>query len=111
MSKHERVKFHTNLDPSHSCGLATMEITGIDPVALTSHLWKAHKIIVTPIEHEDFRGIRVTPNVYTTTQELDLFCDAIDRVVSDGLPDPKSRPSKSPATKPASEPATTAPDS
>lgn len=109
VSKHERIKFHTNLDPSHSCAIATMEIQDVAPVALTDHLWNEHKIIVTPIEHEDFRGIRVTPNVYTTTQELDIFCDAIDRIVRDGLPKPKSK-APSPKT-PESAPATSAPDS
>jgi selenocysteine lyase/cysteine desulfurase len=106
VSKHENVRFHTNLDPSHSCGLATMEIANVPPVALTDHLWKKHQIIVTPILHEDFKGIRVSPNVYTTTQELDIFCDAIDRVVTDGLLVEKAEPASQPTTT-----ATSAPDS
>ncbi len=102
VSKHERVKFHTNLDPAHSCAIATIEIEGVDSEALTNHLWARHKIIVTPILHEDFQGIRITPNVYTTTNELDIFCDAIERVVEKGLPSTEKAPPEDHAT---SEPA------
>ncbi len=86
LSKHEKVRIHTNLAPDHSCGIATVEVEGAKPVDLTEHLWKKHKIIVTPIDHADFHGIRITPNLYTTTQELDLFCDAMEQVIRSGLP-------------------------
>lgn len=106
--KHEKVKFLTNLDPAHSCGLATVSIEGIDPEDLTAHLWNKHKILVTPIVHEDVRGIRVTPNVYTTTHELDIFCDAMERVIEHGLP-PSAAATTQPTTDEA-EPPSTAPD-
>lgn len=104
LSKFDRVKFYTNLDPAHSCAIATFGIEGISPVDLTQHLWKQHKIIVTPIVHEDFQGIRVTPNVYSTTQELDIFCDAIEKTIEKGLPTTDSK-----VITPATQPATSAP--
>ena len=33
-----------------------------------------------------FDGIRVTPNIYTTLKELDLFCERIQEVAKNGLP-------------------------
>ena len=69
-----------------SCGLATFEIGGVDPVALTQHLWKQHRILVQSIVHEEFKGVRVTPNVYTTLNELDKFCEAVEHVAKRGLP-------------------------
>jgi len=84
--KCDRVRFNTNLSPEHSCGIANVQIEGVNPAALTAHLWKAHKIIVTPIGHEDCPGIRVTPNVYTTKRELDIFCEAMASVINNGLP-------------------------
>ncbi len=39
-----------------------------------------------PIVHQEFRGIRVSPSVYTTLQELDRFCDAMEQVIQHGLP-------------------------
>ncbi|NIU62914.1 MAG: aminotransferase, partial [Pseudomonas stutzeri] len=63
-----------------------MEIDGIEPGALTNWLWSEHKIIVTPIGHDEFRGIRVSPSVYTMLKELDRFGDAMEHVVRHGLP-------------------------
>jgi len=83
---HDRVKLNTSLKPDFSCGLANMDIDGIDPSKLSAHLWKKHRIIVVPIKHAEFQGIRVTPNVYTTLDEVDRFCDAVESVIKEGLP-------------------------
>ena len=81
-----RVRFHTPFDEAHSCGIATVEIEGIDPTALTNYLMSAHRIFATPIVHDEFRGVRVTPNVYTTSYELDRFCEVMETVARKGLP-------------------------
>ncbi|RIK68445.1 MAG: aminotransferase [Planctomycetota bacterium] len=86
LMKHQKVKLFTNLAPDRSCAIGTIGIDGIEPLALTSHLWDKHKIIVTPIDHEDIHGVRVTANVYTTFDELDLFCEAMENVAREGLP-------------------------
>ena len=39
-----------------------------------------------PIVHPEFNGLRVTPNVYTTLPEIDLFCDKVEDVLRKGLP-------------------------
>ncbi|HKP85999.1 MAG TPA: aminotransferase class V-fold PLP-dependent enzyme [Blastocatellia bacterium] len=79
------VKVLTPYDPQQSCGLALFNVEGIDPVKLGAHLWERHHIIVTPIVHDEFRGIRVTPNVYTTLGEIDMFCDAVEKAIRTGL--------------------------
>jgi selenocysteine lyase/cysteine desulfurase len=81
-----RVRFHTPFDDAQSCGVATVEVEGVDPVALTSFLMSAHKIFTVPIVHDEFRGVRVTPNVYTTLYELDRFCEVMEAVARKGLP-------------------------
>jgi hypothetical protein len=45
-----------------------------------------YKIFTTPIVHDEFTGIRITPNVYTTLWELDRFTDTVEQVVRKGLP-------------------------
>ncbi|MBL8764547.1 MAG: aminotransferase class V-fold PLP-dependent enzyme [Phycisphaerae bacterium] len=82
----ERVRLHTSLDPRYSGAIGTFEIRGLDPAKLDSHLWEKHRILVTGIAHEEFRGTRVTPNVYTSLEELERFCEAVERVIRDGLP-------------------------
>ncbi|HVG21657.1 MAG TPA: aminotransferase class V-fold PLP-dependent enzyme [Blastocatellia bacterium] len=79
------VKILTPYDPQQSCGLALFSIEGVDPGKLGAHLWERHRIIVTPISHDEFRGVRVTPNVYTTLNEIDMFCDAVEKVIRNGL--------------------------
>ena len=80
------VRLHTSLLPEHSCALATVEVEGVDSEALARHLWQRHRILVTPIKHAEFQGVRVTPSVYTTLEEIDRFSDAIERVLAGGLP-------------------------
>jgi isopenicillin-N epimerase len=80
------VVLHTSFDPEMSCGLANVGITGINPGDLSAHLWNTQKIIVTPIGHEACPGIRVTPNVYTTLDEIDRFAEAMEDVIQHGIP-------------------------
>jgi selenocysteine lyase/cysteine desulfurase len=85
LESNKGVRVLTPYDPQQSCGLALFNIEGIDPGKLGAHLWERYRIIVTPIVHEEFRGIRVTPNVYTTLNEVDMFCDAVEKVIRNGL--------------------------
>lgn len=50
-----------------------------------AHLWERRRIIATPIVHEEFQGLRVTPNVYTTLAEVDAFVEEMERVIGKGL--------------------------
>lgn len=76
------VRVLTPYDPRQSCGLANVSFGGVDPRKLGEHLFQHHRIIVTPIVHEEFSGIRVTPNVYTTLSEIDTFCDAVEKFLA-----------------------------
>ncbi|MGH9322964.1 MAG: aminotransferase class V-fold PLP-dependent enzyme [Vicinamibacteria bacterium] len=79
-------RLHTSLDPKMSCAIGNIEIVGIPPRELTEYLWDKHHIVAAPIEHEEYQGIRVTPNVYTTLDELDYFCEVFEHVGKNGLP-------------------------
>src|SRR5687767_28466 len=81
-----KVGFNTSFDPAQSCAIANFRIEGVDPVALGSYLMSKHKIFTTPIVHEEFTGIRITPNVYTTLWELDRFSTVVADVARKGLP-------------------------
>ena len=45
-----------------------------------------HKIFAVAIVHPEFKGIRITPNVFTTLPELDRFCEVMADVAAKGLP-------------------------
>jgi isopenicillin-N epimerase len=81
-----RVRLNTSLEPGFAVGLANFRIEGVDPGKLVEHLWARHRILATPIKHAEFEGVRVTPNVYTTLDEIDLFTEAVRNVALHGLP-------------------------
>ena len=63
-----------------------LEVEGVDVSELGSYLMDKHKIFTTPIKHAEFSGIRITPNVYTTLNELDRFCEIVTSVAKKGIP-------------------------
>jgi len=81
-----RVKIWTPIDDdAASCGVTLVHIDGIDPGKLATYLLDKHGILVVGIVHEDFQGIRVTPNVYATLEEIDTFIAAMQRAIAKGI--------------------------
>ena len=86
LMRHDRVRLNTSLRPGFAVGLANFRIEGIEPGALVQHLFDRYRILATPIKHRAVEGVRVTPNVYTTPEEIDVFIAAVEKVIRDGLP-------------------------
>lgn len=86
VSQFPRVKLITSLQPEQSCGLGNFTIEGFDPGKICDHLFAKYKIYTTPIVHEQFRGVRVTPHVYTRLDELDFFIEAVEKIAREGIP-------------------------
>jgi isopenicillin-N epimerase len=81
-----KIRFNTSFDPNQSCAIANVQIEGTKPDDVVKYLFDKHRIFTTPIVHEEFQGIRITPNVYTTLGELDRFCEQMDSIARHGLP-------------------------
>ena len=81
-----KIRFNTSFDPNQSCAIANVDIEGVNPSAIGSYLFDKHRIFTTPIIHEEFQGLRITPNVYTTLGELDRFCGVMEMIARRGLP-------------------------
>ena len=79
-----RVRLHTSFDTAMSCGLAHFGIDGIESGAFVSHLWKK-RIFVVGVDHAEYKGIRVTPNVYTSIEEVDVFAEEVEKVLANGI--------------------------
>lgn len=75
------ISFNTSCDPTQFCAIANFKIEGRDPTKISDYLMAKHKIIATPIVHEEFSGIRITPNIFTKLSELDRFCGAMETLV------------------------------
>ena len=84
--KSGRVKLHTSLKPRYSCGIATVEVEGLDTEKLSGWLLDKHKILTAGIKHEEFQGLRISPSVYSTMEEIERFCEAMEWAIEKGLP-------------------------
>jgi isopenicillin-N epimerase len=74
----DRLRVLTPLnDPRQACGIGLLHVEGIEVPKMVAHLWEKHRIITTPITHAEFSGLRITPNVYTSPEEIDVFCDVV----------------------------------
>ena len=73
LGRNPKARILTSFDPAQGGAIGNVGIEGIDPARLAAHLYAQHRIIVTPIKHAEFEGMRVTPNVYTTLEEVDTF--------------------------------------
>jgi selenocysteine lyase/cysteine desulfurase len=86
LAESSRVKVLTPLDDKHAGAIALFQVEGIDNVKLGEWLMSKHRIVNTPIIHPEFRGIRITPNVYTTIDEIDVFSDKVLEAIRKGIP-------------------------
>lgn len=80
----DRISFNTPRDPKLYCAIANFSIEGSDPVAVSDYLMSKHRIITAPIVHDDFSGVRITPNIFTSLPDLDRFAEAIASYLRDG---------------------------
>jgi selenocysteine lyase/cysteine desulfurase len=83
--ENDRVKILTMLDSPYSGGIGLVHVEGMDPGKLGAWLMDRHRIVTTPISHAEFNGLRITPNVYTTVDEVDLFADKLLEGVKKGI--------------------------
>jgi isopenicillin-N epimerase len=84
LAQSSRVRIHTNLDPAQSCAIATVQLAGIPTAKVVARLWEQWRIIATPIVHAEFEGARITPNIYTTLEEIDTFAAAMEEIAAKG---------------------------
>jgi selenocysteine lyase/cysteine desulfurase len=72
-----QVVVNTPADQTRCCGIANVGIKGMKPSDLADTLLKKYKVYTVAISVGNVQGCRITPNVYTTTEELDTFVKAL----------------------------------
>ncbi len=85
MAESPRFKVLTPLDSPYSGAIALVSVEGLKFGELGAWLMSKHRIVNTPIEHEEFTGLRITPNVYTTVDEIDTFADKMIEATKNGI--------------------------
>ncbi len=67
-------------EPARSCGIANVGIKGMKASEVADRLMKEYKIYTVPIDGQNINGCRITPNIYTTPAELDIFVGALKAI-------------------------------
>lgn len=82
----EKVRSHPNIilntpqEEKRTCAIANVGVKGIMPGDLAKRLLDQYKIFTVAIDRPGVAGVRVTPHLYTTTQELDAFVKALTEI-------------------------------
>ena len=71
------IQLNTPEDPKRSCAIANVNVKGMKPHNLAKVLFDKYKIWTVAINRPGVVGCRITPNVYTSTDELDKFVKAL----------------------------------
>jgi selenocysteine lyase/cysteine desulfurase len=83
--ENERVTLHTSLKPGFAAGIATVQVDGIPSGQLSNWLWNRYRIFTVGIVHAEFEGVRVSPSVYSTLEEIDRFSEAMEEAIQHGI--------------------------
>jgi selenocysteine lyase/cysteine desulfurase len=79
------VKILNSEDPEQSCGIGFISVDGIEAPKLASYLWQKYRIwTVGVVTQGEYQGLRITPNVYTTLEEIDTFTDVMTKIIQRG---------------------------
>ena len=77
-----KIIINTPTDDKRSCGIANVGIDGMTPADLAKRLMDEYKIFTVAIDTANVHGCRITPNVYTTLEELDAFIAALKKLAA-----------------------------
>ncbi len=94
LKKHPRVQILSNLgEPAETWGVAAVNIQDIEVRDLARFLMSKYRIIVVPLvggappnQVFDYQALRVSPNIYTTLEEIDTFVMAMEEAIKGGVP-------------------------
>jgi selenocysteine lyase/cysteine desulfurase len=81
----DRASMITEIGPNKSGAIGVFSVAGLDMGKLGGWLLDKHKIVTTPMVTDEFNGMRITPNVYTTLDEVDLFADRVIKAIRQGI--------------------------
>lgn len=77
-----KIIINTPADPKRHCGIGNVGIEGVRPSDLAKILLNEFKIFTVAIDYANVQGCRITPNVFTTTEDLDIFIEAIKTIAT-----------------------------
>jgi len=77
-----KIVMNTPSDPRRTCAIANVGVKGIAPGDLAKVLLEKYKVFTVAIDGAGVHGVRVTPQVYTSSGELDTFVSALKELAA-----------------------------
>ena len=73
---------NTPIEIQRSCGIANIGVKNKTPDELSKILFNEYSIFTVAIDYANVKGCRITPNIYTSEEELDYFVESIIKIAS-----------------------------
>ena len=73
----KNVVVNTPIDMQRSCGIGNVGLTNMSPSKMENILYDKYNIFTVAIDYANVKGCRISPNIFTTTEELDIFVKAV----------------------------------
>ena len=71
------IVINTPFDPQRSCGIGNVGLKNMKPETLAKRLYEEFGIFTVAIDYANVKGCRITPNIFTSENELDTFINAM----------------------------------
>jgi selenocysteine lyase/cysteine desulfurase len=84
-----KTNFYTSLKPEFSCAVATIGFEGWQAQQIEAKLFEKHKVHSVSMILEKVNGIRIAPNVYTNTEDLDVLVKGLTEISKMDAPTPQ----------------------
>ena len=78
----ENVIVNTPEDLNRSCGIGNVGLSNMSPSQMSNVLFEKYKIFTVAIDYANVKGCRISPNIFTTTNELDQFISAVKEMAN-----------------------------
>lgn len=79
---HPNIAVNTPKESHKACGIANVGIKSMKPAVLAKRLMDEYQIFTVAIDYANVKGCRISPNVFTTTKELDVFVKALKEMAA-----------------------------
>ena len=78
----KNVIVNTPEDLNRSCGIGNVGLSNMSPSQMSNVLFEKYKIFTVAIDYANVKGCRISPNIFTTTNELDQFISAVKEMAN-----------------------------
>jgi selenocysteine lyase/cysteine desulfurase len=78
----KNVIVNTPEDVKRSCGIGNIGVANMSPSKMADILFEKYNIFTVAIDYANVKGCRISPNIFTTTEELDRFIFAVKEIAS-----------------------------